>query len=133
MLSGNINFPFFRNEVAAEYMETRSDGTVVAKPKGSVSVLKEWLARHMTPADQESAEELERMFATFRKIIKMPQEPAHAVKEDVFDQAYFRQQRELMIETYYAVRSLRMTFSGNPSVADVEVPEHLLKGQIWKQ
>ena len=37
-----------------------------------------------------------------------------------------------MIETYYAVRALRMAFSGHPNVAGYEVPEHLLKGDIWK-
>ena len=50
---------------------------------------------HFRPADAESEAEMERMFATFKRIIKLRQERAHAVKEDVFDQAYFRQQREL--------------------------------------
>jgi hypothetical protein len=42
MTSGNINFAVFKGEVSAEYMETRSDGMVVAKQKGSVNALKEW-------------------------------------------------------------------------------------------
>ncbi len=133
MLSGNINFAFFKDEVAAEYMETRSDGTVVAKPKGSVTMLKEWLATNFTPSGPGSAEELERMFATFRKIIRMRQQPAHVLNDDVLDQAYFRQQRELVIETYHAVRALRMAFSTHPDAVGYEVPGPLLKGRIWKE
>jgi hypothetical protein len=76
---------------------------------------------------------MERMFATLRRIIRLRQQPAHAVTDDVFDQAYLRQQRELVIETYYAVRALRMAFSGHPDVAAVDVPEHLVKGEIWRE
>lgn len=134
MISGNINVAFFNNEVSAEYVEKRSDGTVLAKPKGSVNILKDWFGGPAhRPADAESEAEMERMFATFKRIIKLRQEPAHAVKEDVFDQAYVRQQRELVIETYYAVRALRMAFGGHSNVAGYEVPEHLLKGDIWKE
>jgi hypothetical protein len=133
MLSGNIDFAFFRKEVALEYTETRRDGTVVAKPKGSITVLKEWLVEHFTPSGAAGAEELERTFATFKKIIRMRQEPAHAVKEDAFDPAYFRQQRGLVVDTYYAVRALRMAFSSHPDCAGYELPQSLLKGRIWKE
>jgi hypothetical protein len=130
MLSGNINVDFFMGEVELEYLEKRKGKPDVAKPKGTVTVLKEWLDRHFRADDNEW---IDKMFVTFRKIIKMRQEPAHAVREDVFNQQYFRQQRDLVLDAYFAVSTLRMAFHGHPKVAGHEVPEHLVKGEIWKE
>lgn len=131
MLSGNINADFFKGEVDLEYLEKRKDKPDVAKPKGTVRVLKEWLEKSFTAS--AGGEWIDKMFATLKKIIKMRQEPAHAVREDVFNQQYFRQQRELVLEAYYAISTLRMAFQTQPSAAGHEVPEHLVKGEIWKE
>lgn len=130
MLSGNINPAFFKGEVGMEYLEKRNNGTTVAKPKRSVAVLKEWLAKNFAPSDTEW---IDKMFATFKKVLKVRQEPAHAVKEDLFDPKYSRQQRDLVIEAYYAVSTLRMAFSNHPQASACKVPEHLVKGQVWTQ
>jgi hypothetical protein len=135
MTVGNMDFAFFQGEVSGESLTKRKDGSTVATPKGSISALKEWFEGPalFKAGDANSQVEMDRMFATFRKIRALRQAPAHAMKEDEFDQAYFRQQRELVIETYDAVRALRMAFGGHPDAEDVEVPKHLLELDIYRE
>jgi len=64
----------------------------------------------------------------------MRQRPAHAVDEDRFDQKYFKEQRELIIEAYSAVRTLRLMFANHPDVesAKIKIPDWLQEGKIWE-
>jgi hypothetical protein len=71
------------------------------------------------------------MIQTFRKIRKLRQKPAHAVNEDAFDQKYFREQRELIIEGYGAIRTLRLILANNPATHGHAVPDWLQEGKIY--
>ena len=72
------------------------------------------------------------MFATFKNIRKLRQSPAHAIKEDVFDQKYFKDQRQLIIEAYDAMHTLRLIFQIHPNAKDYIIPEWLSESKIWK-
>ncbi len=128
MLSENINLEFFVNEVPTEEERPLGDGRVEVHRKGSIQILRDWLNQTVGFLDSGPKDE---MIQTFGKIRKMPQKPAHAVPEDEFDQRYFRKQRELVIEAYQAVRTLRLILTNHPAVHDYEVPEWLRKGEIW--
>ncbi len=130
MLSENINQEFFMNEVALEYEESRNDGTVVVRQKGSISVLDEWFANYYTFKDRTPITE---MIEALREVRRQRQRPAHALEDDAFDQQYFRSQREMIIKAYEGLRTLRLTFANHPKVKGYKYPEHLDSGVIWTQ
>lgn len=61
----------------------------------------------------------------------LAQASIHAVHEDEFDQRYFREQRELVMKAYEAVRTLRLILANHPATKKHEVPDWLFKGEIW--
>jgi hypothetical protein len=126
-LSENIDVAFFQDEVSLENIEVRKDGTHVAKPKGSITVLAEWLARTFRAKEPQI---LEGAIATLKKVRKLRQKPAHAVKADEFDQKYFQDQRALMMEAYEAVRTLRLVLANHPATKGHQVPDWLFEGHI---
>jgi hypothetical protein len=130
MMSDNVSLDFFQGDVDLETLVERKDGIHVAQPKGSIAVLDEWLNEKFRPADRQPVDEA---IATFRRVRKERQSPAHAVKENVFDQKFFRDQRDLIIEAYAAVRTIRLIFANHPAVRGHEVPDWLFKGEIWSR
>jgi len=128
MLSDNINKDFFRDEIPYDTEEKRADAKIVVQPKGTITLLKEWLDIKVNLPDPKPKND---MIKTFRRIRKMRMKPAHKVDEDVFEQEYFKKQRELMIEAYSAVRTLRLIFANHPKTRNYKVPEWLFKGEIW--
>ena len=73
------------------------------------------------------------MFTAFRTVRRLRQKPAHAVNENLFDLAYFKEQRKIMIDAYDALRTLRLVLANHPKVRrnPPEIQEHLAKGEIW--
>ncbi len=130
IMSDNINKEFFRGDVDLEREETRSDGKVVVSQKGTVQLLEEWLRDHFKPADPEPITE---MLSAFRRVRALRQKPAHAVKENEFDQKYFKEQRELVKHAYNAVRTLRLVLANHPAVEQnpPEIDDLLFRGMIW--
>ncbi|NWG76516.1 MAG: AAA family ATPase [Rubrivivax sp.] len=128
MISDNINMNFFQSEVPYEQEQIRNDGKVIAQPKGTLSVLDDWIHSKYRTDDWKSIKE---MLETFRDIRKKRQKPAHAVNENVFDQKYFREQRQLIIRAYQAVRTLRLMLGNHPHTKDVKIHEIIRDGKIW--
>jgi hypothetical protein len=52
MLSDNIDPKFFREDVTTERRETRPDGTMEVKRKGTITMLEEWIGAHFRSTDQ---------------------------------------------------------------------------------
>ena len=71
------------------------------------------------------------MFATFKKIRKLRQKPAHSIEEDKFDQTYVKSQRDLIMKAYNAMRTLRLILANHPNVRGYQVPDWLQTGKIW--
>jgi hypothetical protein len=118
------------DEVEREVLETRGDGVVVARPKGTIAMLDEWTRRTHRPGDQPQIDE---MLSTFRRVRKLRQAPAQAIRDDEFDQKYFKEQRELMMAAYDAVRAIRQMLSEHPAVSGYSIPNWLASGTIWTQ
>lgn len=129
MLSDNINSGFF-TDIDKEQEEERADGKIVVRQKGTIAMLEEWIRRSFRPHDPDPVEFL---FQTLRKVRKLRQKPAHAVNENAFDQKYFKEQRSLVIDSYNAVRLIRLIFANHPAVRrnPPEISEHVREGKIW--
>lgn len=127
-ISENMNKDFFLNDVAFKYDEVRNDGKVVVRQKGTIQALDEWLKAKFRVHDRKPIEE---MIDTFKKIRQLRQRPAHTIDEDIFDQKYFKQQRDIITEAYDGIRLLRLIFANHPKVKEYKIPDRLQSGKIW--
>ena len=132
MLSDNINKKFFKNEVPYENEIKRKDGKIEIQNKGTLQILDEWIRKYFNTEDWGL---WDKSIKSLRKIRKLRQKPAHEIDENIFDQRYFKEQRELIIEAYSAIKILRLLFANHPMVdaADIKMPTWLEEGQIWTQ
>jgi hypothetical protein len=130
MMSDNLNKKFFEDDVELESEEERADGKIVVKQKGTIQILESWVNKYFRPADRKPIDD---MVAIFRKVRDLRQKPAHKVNADVFDQEYFRKQREIVVNAYDAVRTLRLILANHPAVKanPPHISDHLFKGEIW--
>ncbi len=128
MMSDNINKEFFQGAIELETESPRRDGKIIVTSKGTIQLLEQWFQKSMRFNDPQPFKD---MVATFRKVRRLRQNPAHKAEDSVFDQQLFKEQRMLMIEAYCAVRTIRLMLANHPSVRDYRVPEMLFKGEIW--
>jgi len=130
MMSDNINKNFFQNDVSDQVEEERSDGKIIVKNKGTIKMLEEWINRSFRPHDRKQLDEI---FKSFRKVRKERQRPAHAVDDNIFDQKYFADQRQILSKAYNAIRTIRLVLANNPAVkaAKIDIPQELYEGKIW--
>jgi len=130
MISDNINKNFFMNVIDYENEQEREDGKIIVTQKGTLQLLDEWIHKFFRLADLSEWNEA---IASLKKVRKLRQQPAHEINEDVFDQKYFKDQRELILNAYNGVRTIRLIFANHPKVkvADIGIPDWLQEGKIW--
>lgn len=119
MCSDSINLDFFGEDVEFSEEIRRTDAHIVVHRKGSIQILDEWLDR----VRFQDPEPRRAMIGVFRRIRRLRNSPAHTLRPDEFDQKYVQQQRELMIDAYGAVRTLRLILANHPATRGYEVSE----------
>lgn len=127
MMSDNISKQFFKDDVPEESEEERGDGKVVVRQRGTIQMLEDWLTKYFRPRDPQPIADA---LAAFRKVRKLRQKPAHALQRDKFDQAIFREQRDLVIAAYEALRLIRLVLANHPACKGIEIDDHLREGKI---
>lgn len=132
MLSDNLNHKFFQNDVSFEVETLRSDDKIVIERKGTLRALDEWLRLKYQTEDWTLWDEA---YQAFRDVRKLRQVPAHGLNDDVFDQTYFGQQRDLLERVYSGLRILRLLMQNHPNVAaaNIEIPDAIENGNIVSQ
>jgi hypothetical protein len=130
LLSDNIKREFFAGDVPFESETVRKDGKIIVQPKGSLQLLNEWISDVFGNLDPDS---WEKAYKALRRVRELRQKPAHALDENVFDQQYFKKQRDVIEDAYKAVRTLRELLESHPSVmaANIKVPPWIQEGRIW--
>jgi hypothetical protein len=128
LVSDSLNIEFFKGEVGLESEKALKDTKIVVRQKGTLQVLEEWLNRRVKPLDAKRCNE---MIAVFKNIRQRRQKPAHAIEVDAFDQQYLKDQRQLMIDAYGAMRTLRLILGRDPAARSCEVLNWLESGKIW--
>lgn len=129
LTSENLNRRFFGElGIALETETKRRDGKIVVSQRGTIALLEDWLSQ-LRFADHAA---IEAAISTFREVRSLRQRPAHAADDNVFDLSYYQQQRELVVDAYRAVRTLREALATHPALNDYDdVPTWLLEGKIY--
>lgn len=124
MINDNLSRKFFEDKIASFYFE---DSSGAKKQKSSIALLEEWLNK--VKFDDPSP--FNEMISDFRAIHKKRHPVAHRVAEDVWDNKYFKEQRELMMKAYGAIRTLRLILANHPKTEGITIPDWLFEGKIW--
>lgn len=127
LMSDNINRDFFLGEIPYDQEEALPDGRVRLRRRGTIELLEAWLASWFQPSDPQPLDE---MLAAFRTVRRERMVPAHKLENDLFDQQYVHQQRDLAIAAYAAIRTLRLILANHPQAKNVSIPSQL-DGTIW--
>ncbi|MEW9614628.1 hypothetical protein AB3G45_12450 [Shinella sp. S4-D37] len=128
LLSDDMDRDFFRGDIEMDERGRMDNGREIVQPKGTIRLLDEWIDENFRMDDEDFKRDL---MTGFRSVRQARQRPAHRIEDNVFDEAYYRQQRELIRGAYTSVRTLRQCFANHPRCQDVEVPDWLFEGRIW--
>jgi len=127
MISENINHIFFSG-LNLEKEDLRKDGKIVVRRKGTIELFDEWFRKHFRPRNIDLFNET---IQKLRNIRRIRQEPAHAIREDEFDQKYVYEQREVLINAYDAIHLIRTAFEQHPKVSQEERDKLKDDRPIW--
>ncbi len=125
LMSDDMDHKFFEGDIEVYEYGKMDSGEEIKRMKGTISMLAEWLAAKFKPKNDTDRDVI---IEGFRTVRKARQKPAHKIEDNVFDEAYYQQQRELIIAAYGSVRFLRQIFANHPACKDVEVPRWLFEG-----
>ena len=119
----NISYKIFQKDSLYISKIERKDEQ--GKDKGSIVMLQEWLKKNV----RANFDMDEVIINPLKNIRRIRQVPAHELTNNKYDLDVYEKQRELMEETYEAVRAIRMLFMGHPMAKNVKIPEALLEGK----
>lgn len=127
MLSENIDKSFFEGEIDLYNYETIDVNTRERKPKGTITLLEEWLTKSF---HFENTERIAFVFTPIKTIRKGRQYPAHRIDEDKYDVKFTEMQKETIALAYQSLNALRTIFQQHPKANNIEIPEWLDAGKI---
>ncbi len=124
MVVHNISYKTFQK--SAPYIESIERKDENGKDKMSLVMFDEWLNKNIrTPEDLSQI-----IIKPLRNIRKIRQKPAHELTSNKYDITLYKEQNDLMHDTYTAIRAIRLFFNNHPLVRDnIEIPEYLITGQ----
>jgi hypothetical protein len=127
LVSDSLNPKFFQGVTNPEEEIKRRNGRIEVRRKGTLRLLGEWLRASVRLREPEVLDE---MLSAFEAIRQNRNRPAHRIDDNTFDQRYFRQQRELIVGAYSAMRTLRLILANHPAAKGVDVPDWLCPSRI---
>lgn len=118
----NISIKTFQKDTLLIKGISRKDDK--GSDKGSIVMLGEWLKNNVkTNFDIDEV-----IIKPIRFIRKVRQVPAHELTSNVYNVDVYEKQKALMIDTYGAIRAIRILFMNHPLTKGIEVPDYLLDG-----
>lgn len=123
LLVHNISIKTFQKDVGVIRAIDRKNEDGI--DKGSLAMLKEWLEQNVYANFDIDAV----IIAPLKKIRKIRQAPAHELYSNKYDVDVYERQKELVDESYEALRAIRSLFMGHPLAKKVKIPAHILDGK----
>lgn len=130
VLIDNININAIANYVDLYTVEHNEDGTISRKRIGGLNLLDAWFRTYFR---MEHWEAWNNSLASLKLIRKIRQKPAHTIEKNVYDQSYIHRQRDLAVQTFDAVRTIRMMLENHPDARPLQslVNNELRNGLVW--
>ena len=94
------------------------------RPKGSVTMLREWLEKNVRTQDLEA-----NIIKPLKDLVKLRQTPAHKLYSNEYDEVIWEDQNQLIHSVYTAIRGLRLLLANHPNTRTVEIPSVLFDGE----
>lgn len=123
LLSESIDPSFFEGKCPLETEETRPDGKIVVKRKGTLALLEEWLLKEIIWNDPDALREV--VIKPLRQVRRLRQAPAHAFTTDNFSTEYYQKRKRLLWEVFNSLSNIRATFAKHPLAQPVEIADWL--------
>lgn len=129
LLIDNLNQQFFlRDGIPLTEERKDGDGSTYQGQRGTMNMLIEWMertVRHDTEGLVTSAS------AILREIRRARSNTAHTLRKNEYDPATWMDQRRLVVESYFAVRTVRQLLRSHPRASTVEIPDELDEPRVW--
>lgn len=131
LLIDNIDVKAFEDYLDIYTIYHNNDGTSSRISIGGLNLLNEWFRTYYKTEQWDS---WDKSFASLRSIRKIRQKPAHTIQRNVYDQSFIHKQRDLIIQAYDAVRTIRMMLENHPNARDLQsmVSDKLRRGLVWQ-
>lgn len=124
-----LNLKFFeRAKVATTEKRQDAEGNIYRAPRGTMSMLIEWMERTVT---HDPNGLVRSAGAILKDIRRQRSKTAHSIRENEFDPSLWGEQRRLVVESYFAVRTMRQLLQSHPLAAAVHIPEELEEPRVW--
>lgn len=129
LLIDNLDQRFFAR-AGIPLTEERRDGSgnTYQGHRGTLNMLIEWMERTVR---HDPDEMVPSAAATLKEIRRARSNTAHSLRENEYNPAVWGEQRRLVVEAYFAVRTVRQLLQSHPRASDVEVPEELDEPKVW--
>lgn len=127
LISENIHKDFFKSEIDLQEKIPQHNNEFKVVDKGTIRLLEEWINKKFKFPDSEPKN---KMIDIFKKVRKERHKPAHSLTDDNYNVHYFEKQKELVIESYRSIRTLRLILMNHPLTKSYNPPEWLQKGRI---
>ena len=128
LLSENIDVKFFDGKISREIETLRADGKIIVKPKGTLTLLEEWLLREITWSDLDAFREV--VIKPLRNVRRLRQTPAHAFTKDTFSGEYYDTRKQLLCDVFNSLSNIRATLAKHSRARHIQVPDWLNKDRI---
>lgn len=123
LLVHNISIKTFLKDVSGIRAIDRKNED--GQDKSSINMFKEWMGINVRANFDMDAV----IIAPLKKIRKIRQVPAHELYSNEYDVDIYEKQRDLVDESYEALRAIRSLFMGHPLAKSVKIPSYLLSGK----
>ncbi|MGN6204716.1 hypothetical protein [Humibacter sp.] len=129
LLIDNLDQRFFRRARISLTEERRDgEGNTYQGQRGTMNMLIEWMERTV----RHDPENMVPAAATILKEIRRARsDAAHTLRENEYDLATWTDQRRLVVEAYFAIRTVRQLLQSHPRASSVRVPEELDEPRVW--
>lgn len=126
LVSENINQEFFKGDIPLEREVIRGGGSVEIQRRGTLQLLEEWLKqKYRAQGGKDVSREV---LEPFKKIRKLRQKPAHALRDNEYDRSYPKQQDDILGEACLALTKLRLILWSHPQARERYTPPNWLDG-----
>jgi hypothetical protein len=126
MVNENIDRAFFGKDVPLEKEVVGADGKVRIQEIGTINLLRNWLGELYRKLDTKDMSD--EVVSSLKRIRKLRQEPAHAIKDDEYDLDIPHQQDDLVLGVLKSLTLLRRLLMSHPAAQNQYRPPEWLDG-----